>query len=201
MSDRNKRPPSADPARDTPWAGDLPTPYGRHRLDTEETAEEFLNSLRELRVSTGTSYSAIARHSKLPRSTAHAMVGAGASLPARPEQVEQFVLGCGQSPEVAASWVLRWRRLRSQAWRQSPRKPRTKVEISRSTPLEPFEVTLISPNDSDRTSPRPDQPVAGCEPPADPDINHTYRWLALLVYTLLVVTFSVIMTLVLFASR
>lgn len=198
MPDRKKRPFSAEIARITEQLGDSTESSGRHRLDAEETTEEFMNSLRDLRARTGTSFGDIARCSSLPRSTAHAMVKPGAPLPARREQVEQFVLACGQSAEVAALWVQRWGRLRSQALQQL--KPRMKVTLSRSTPLDPLAVTLVAA-EPDPDNPAPAPPGAGtatADPPTGPDLPHTRRWqlrIMLLVYTLLVVSITVAITL------
>lgn len=194
MSNRNKRPFSTEIARILAGYDDSTDSSGRHRLDAEETAEDFINSLRDLRARSGTSFGDISRRSKLPRSTAHAMVKPDASLPARPEQVEQFVLACGQSAEVALLWVKRWGRLRSQAL-QEP-KPRTRVTLSRSTPLDPLAVTEVVPAvDQDDTGPVPPRtPPAPGEPPADPGSRRTRWWrlpIMLLVYTLFVVSLTV----------
>lgn len=206
MPEQNKRPGPAGAAGATEQGGDSPGSSGRHRPDAEETIDEFVNSLRELRAQSGTSFGDIARRSPLPRSTAHAMVKAGAQLPARREQVEQFVLACGQSAEVAALWVQRWGRLRSQALQLQHPGARTRLTLSRTTPLDPLAVTVVAPQaapdttNPDTTSqapPRP-RPVTN-RPPTDPEQPRTGRWrpaVMLLVYTLLVVSITVAATLV-----
>lgn len=209
MPEQNKRPGPAGAAGATEQGGDSPGSSGRQRPDADETIDEFVNSLRELRAQTGTSFGDIARHGPLPRSTAHAMVKPGAQLPARREQVEQFVLACGQSTEMAALWVQRWGRLRSQAL-QHPG-ARTKLTLSRTTPLDPLAVTVVAPQAApdttnpdtaspDTASPPPPRPRPGTNrPPTGPEQPRTGRWrpaVVLLVYTLLVVSITVAATLV-----
>lgn len=140
-----------------------------------ETVEEFINGLRELRARSGVSFADIARRGDMPRSTAHVIVSRD-QLPARAEQVQQFVLGCGESPEVAEAWVRLWRQLRARTWQQRDETiPPTAAEPSGSA-------AVVSPADM----PEPAEVNA---------LIGTRALMALMIYTLLVVALSVSVTL------